>query len=776
MNSEHSLEWQFGGWPGLPPWLGWLLLFLVAAGGAALAVWFYRDTFRALTGRQRLIFAVLRCGFFFSLLLCLAGPARVEKLYDSNRDARPLAVVVDRSPSMSIAEPRGTTRLSYAVRVWKKVEADAIHSFPSLAYFRFSMGLEAAPDLESAVTGSNSGAETHLYDSLEQALKDAPAGGYGGIVCLTDGLDTTDATSDQLAARALQNHTPLYFAVGQNQLLPHDSLLVRELAVPGQVLRKSRFTATVLVEAHSTRERDVPVSLWQENQSIAQTSLRLLPGNNLIPWAVPVDAGEPGLVHLDCRLGDGADQETTAAVVPVVGQDKVQILFYQGTLDWGFRFINSALQGDPSFALTGLFNPNLNMTQVTGGSPASVLTAMPDKGEDLQPFQIVVLSNVFGDELSPAQQTALVNYVNGGGGLLFLVSDNQMAQTFSGTVLESVLPVVFEAPPVVQSHDQSVQQFQDLMQSIGGSNASQETEFVSDAEQQPGPDPLVKYALPPNLKRPEIANLFSPGPGGTIQNVPEFEHYARVHRVKAGGEVLAVHPEDKNAANEPRALLVTQRFGQGRVTALLTDALWRWRLSLPSTSHDPEVFWQQLFLALAHLESNQTGLRFGLQPFFSSLGQVCSFRLDGAHGANAPTFTAISPGGQLQPLSAQSGSEDGSWSFQFSPNAPGTWRIRARDGRGSVMETLLRVSSASHTAELSGLPPDTDGLRKLAESTGGALLNDGVPDNWSASNAPDLTTLVSRHSQPLWNNWVVLLIGLGFYATELIWRRSAKLL
>jgi hypothetical protein len=92
------------------------------------------------------------------------------------------------------------------------------------------------------------------------------------------------------------------------------------------------------------------------------------------------------------------------------------------------------------------------------------------------------------------------------------------------------------------------------------------------------------------------------------------------------------------------------------------------------------------------------------------------------------------------------------------------------------METLVRVSNASHKDELSGLPPDTEGLRKLAESTGGSLLNDGVPEDWSASKPHNQTTLLSKHAHPLWNNWVLLLIGLGFYVTELIWRRRAKLL
>jgi len=740
-----------------------------------LAFQFYRQTLRALTWRQRAIFATLRCGFLLCLLLCLAGPAHVERVYDADQDARPLAVIVDRSASMNVADSVGTTRLSHALRVWKKVETDAIRSFPSLRYFHFSTSLVTASDLENAMTSPDPGTDTHLYDSLNQALKDSPSGGYGGIVCLTDGLDTTESTPEELSARALQNHSPLYFAVGQNQQAARETLLVREMQVPGRALRKSRFTTTVLIEAHTTHERDVPISLWMENQQIAQTSLHLHAGNNLIPWLVPIDSGEPGLLHLECRLGDGAEQETTVAAIPVVASDQIHVLFYQGTLDWSFRFIDNALQGDPSFVLTGLFNPSLNLTQMVSSSAQPALSEMPGAADALQPYQIVVLSNVFGNELSTAQQTALLDYVQGGGGLLFLVSDTAMARTFSGTALESVLPVIFEAPPKKESHDDSVQQFQDMMRSIGGVNASREEDFASDSEAQSGISPFHNFALPSDSKRSGIANLFSPGANGTIQNTPQFSSYAHVHGVKAGGQVLAIHPQDKTDANDPRALLVTQRFGQGQVTALLTDALWRWRLSLPSTSHDPEVFWQQLFLALSH-KSGTAGLRFAIQPFYASLGQTCAFRLEGVHGKDAPALTAISPGGQSQVLTGQPGPQPDSWLFQLNSNQPGTWRVRAQDQSGALMETLVRVSNASHTAELSGLPSDIEGLRKLAESTGGSLLNEGAPDDWSSSRTHDQAALVSKHSRPLWNNWLVLLIGLGLYVTELLWRRQAKLL
>ncbi len=205
-----------------------------------------------------------------------------------------------------------------------------------------------------------------------------------------------------------------------------------------------------------------------------------------------------------------------------------------------------------------------------------------------------------------------------------------------------------------------------------------------------------------------------------LQNMPQFSTYAHVHGIKAGGEVLAVHPDAKGSDNQPRALLVTQRFGHGQVTALLTDALWRWRLSLPSTSHDPEIFWQQLFHALASEQDQHGSLRFTEQPFAASLNQTADFKLNGARRQQllrpSPSFR---PSGTLQHIDVQRDDTGDSWTFRFKPDTAGQWRVRAVDGRGAQMETMLSVAVTAHGDELSGLPPDVDGLRTLAAATGG---------------------------------------------------------
>lgn len=769
MNTQHALEWQFGGWTGFPPWLGWTVLLSIAAICVGLAVWLYRDTLQTLTTRQRVVFILLRSGFFLALFTCLADPARVEKTFDTGNDPRPLVVVIDHSASMTTPDSGGLSRLTSAVRAWKQVETPAIRSFASLRYFSFSSDLTPADDLDEAVTRADPGTSTALFTSLDKALQSAPSDGYGGIVCLTDGLDTTQATSDQLISRAVQGHTPLYFAVGENRQNVQESLIVRETSTPGQVLRKSQWNVTALIEAHSTQERDVPMVLLQDDHPLAQTTLHLRLGANLIPWSVPVHSDEPAMMHLTWKLGDGAEQETVAATVRVVATNQVNVLFYQGTLDWGFRFINSALREDSNFTVTALLNPDLNLTQVVTAGPTPALTALPNSADALQTYQIIVLANAYASQMSDPQQKALSDYVSRGGGLLFLVSDTTMAQTFAHTTLEAMLPVAFDPAPPPDQEDGAMAAFQNKMHQVGGTNVGNETDFAANAGPKSGLNPLKGFALPAETAQKELAKLFGNASGGT--ELPKFTSYAHAASLKAGAEVFAVHPDDKTGANQPRPLLVTQRFGQGQVTALLTDALWRWKLSLPSTSHAPENFWQQLFLALAGPGGT---MHFGEQPYFASLGEQTLFRIEGALGQ--PAVTLVAPNASTKTLNPQPGTLPGQWTFQVSPDQPGKWRVQVQAAGGSEIETLLRVSNVSHAIELSGLPPDVEGLRKLAQATGGGLLNDGTPDTWTGKAITPDTAVVSEQVRPLWNSWPVLLLALSFYAVELIWRRRAGLL
>ena len=317
-------EWQFGGWlQALPKPVAWGALGAVAFLGFVFIVFSYSHTLRELSRARRWVLTGFRALILLAVLLCLANPGRVDRPADKGADKRMLAVLIDRSGSMNAQDNRSETRLGNAVRIWKQHEYDVKQGFDGVDYYRFSTKVEKSDGLDDALQAPDAGAETHLYQALDQMLDLSP----GGIACLTDGLDTTGAKMDDLVARAQRQGVPIYFVAGSNRTRPGGLLAIREITMPSQVLRHTQFKAGVALEIASPKEAEVPVELWNKNEMIASVKLKVHAGWSVLPWSVPVSAKEPGPMQLEFRVGEGAKQEVAAATTQVVDKTKLEVLY-----------------------------------------------------------------------------------------------------------------------------------------------------------------------------------------------------------------------------------------------------------------------------------------------------------------------------------------------------------------------------------------------------------------------------------------------------------------
>ncbi len=756
-----AMEWHFGGWlHGLPPAVAWGLLGLIAVLGLASIALSYQRTLRKLPVGARWGLTALRTALLAGILICLANPVRIEKKSNEKEPARKLAVLVDRSASMDAIDNRRETRLGNALRAWRQHGDEAKEKFDQVEYFRFSKTTEAFPTLEAAASEGTPGEETHLFDAIERTLADAPA----AIVCLTDGLDTTQKDPAQLTALAQRSGVPLYFVAANNRARPGEFLNIKEIKSPSQVLRQTRFPAGVIVEAVASRDGEVPVELWNGDRKLAETSLKVRTGWNSLPWTVEVAAEEIGPMPLEFRVGRTDRQEYSASTTRVIDKTTVDILYYQGALQWGYRFLLAALQSDPSFKMASILNPALGMKMTAPAEGHAVLNDLPDDAADLKSYQIVVLAHVFADQLSARQQQALIEYVRNGGGILFITPDSDASQDFAGTSIEEMLPVVFERRTQVSLDDAAARAFQNRMQSIGGANSREETAFAINAINRQEVEPLTPFAA---LRSSSRAKLFAPGPGA-----PQFSEYARVLCAKPGAEVIAVHPRDRSSNGTPRVLIARQQFGQGFAAVMTTDLLWRWKLSLPSSARTVETFWQQFMLSLAPSAPGQ-GLRVVRLGDSASTSRSVTVRVEGADHGEAPKISAVTPKGVSLPLVPRGSNTKGAWDASFTPDQEGRWEVVAENASGDKARISLPVSKQSRTVETVNTPADIEGMRRIAEATGGALIDKEA----SAFPAPpgDVTSDLKK-TRPLWDESSMILLLLGFYATELVTRRWYRLL
>jgi hypothetical protein len=764
------VEWQFGGWlRGLSPGNAWAIVAVAAVAGLAVVVWLYRRTLRQLSPATRNTLTTFRAAIVLLLLLCIANPVRVEKAKTVEAGKKTLAVVVDRSASMSQPDYRRMTRLADAVRVWQQHGGEAAAAFSEIKYYRFATELAPAASLDDAVVAAEPGPETHLYAALQQALGTNPS----AIVCLTDGLDTTGKANDELANEALRLNVPLYFVAGMNRLTPaHASEVsrLREIKVPAKVLRQTQFSASAVFEVASPKEAQLPVELWRGDQKLAATRLPVRPGLNTLPWTVPVNSGEAGILPLEFRLGSGATAQSASRTVQVANETTVNVLYYQGALQWGFRFLRNALEGDPSFHLTAILNPALGVKLYVQAADQDTLPDLPDDVNVLKHFQIVVLAHVFADQLTGRQQQALTDYVSGGGSVLFISPDTEATRAFSGTALEQMLPVVFKSPSGATPDSTAAAEFQQQMRAIGGSEPDNETVFADQSIRRQTIPPLTPFVPGPDTAG---AKLFLPG-----TEAPQFSTFAQVEKVKPGADIIAVAPASPAYGMDPLPVLVArQRFGDGFAAAMNTDLLWRWKLSLPSTSRAAETFWQQFMLSLVG-NSTVTGLQLIIETGAPETHRSVHLEIDAA-ADTVPVVEVKSPHGVVQRLTPTRSTDTNgpAWLASFIPDEDGSWLAQASTPDGSVASSSILVAShaqARLTLEMMNLPPDVDGLRRLAESTGGAMIGESPVFQTSPLVAGGLQKI--GMARPLWDTrWLAGLL-LGLYAIELIVRRMFRLL
>jgi hypothetical protein len=758
-----GIEWHFGGWlESLPPALAWGILGGLGLAGLGMIAFSYRHTLRDLPLAARGMLTAMRVALLLAILLCLANPQRVERR-PADETPRTLAVLVDRSASMNAADNRNETPLGNVLKTWKPHADVAGRSFEKLAYYRFGTGLDKAASLETAATAATPDAETHLYSALEKALDDAPA----AIVCLTDGLDTSAAEPAGLIARAQRQGVPLFFVPAQNRGRREGFVTIREVKTPSRVLRQSQFPASIAVEVAAAKDGQLPIEVWSGPRKLAATSLAVRAGSNVLPWSTTLQADEPGLMPLEFRVGGPADPEISASTTRVIPKATVDVLYYQGALLWGYRFFLSALRDDPSFQVSSILNPGLGIRMTAGADdgPAPMLE-LPDRAEDLEPFQIVVLANVFADQLSAAQQQALVDYAKRGGGILFITPDAESSRQFAGTSIEKLLPIVFEAPLDESSPSVADLQFQERMAAAGGADSQEESDFAAAVRQRQEIRPLKPFAPPADAP---ATTPFRPGP-----EAPQFCEYVPVQAAKPGAQVLAIHPNDRAADGMPRILFAHQRYGAGFVAALTTDLLWRWKLSLPSESRAAETFWQQLMLSLAPPFSGN-GLRVFRVGDPPSVAKPVTIRVEGP-ASDPPRGFASDPAGARLPLDFREvpGAEPAAWEARFAPDRPGRWEVTAETEAGDMARMTLAVTVETRNAETANLPPDLPAMRGMAEATGGSVIG-REPVAFPPPQTSDRSGPLA-HARPLWNSPWIIAVLLGLYGLELLIRRGFRLL
>jgi uncharacterized membrane protein len=567
--NEGDLLW-LGEWS--PTWL----VILALVGVAVIAISAY--DLRTLAPFRRWTLVSLRGAVYGLAVILLLEPAiDLKKVSKVKND---VAVLVDTSRTMSLKTDEGPTRYSRVQDTLDRVEklADEVASEHNLHFYRFDSEPEST-GLESLKTHAPEGASTDLTGALSHISEEFGPEELGGIVIISDGIDTGAIGRRVTRGEKLDQRTRELLDeldVPINTLSAADSDGIKDVAVARVrhddfAFVHNKTSVEVELQVVGMGDTSFPVSLRREGDLVQTRKVDVEPGKTRYEIDfefVPKKLGkEIYSVETPEFSGEALHKNNVSYFLQNVIRDKIRVLQVVGRPSWDERFLRRFMKKNSNVDLISFFilRTNSNVQVV----PPDELSLIPFPTRELfeselGSFDVVIFQNFnFGPYDMDRYLDSIASYVRDGGAFAMLGGNLSFASGgYSGTPIEDILPVQL---PRTEARKEVIDT----------------DHFRPDLTDAGRRHPITQMAFDPQSNRKIWKSL------------PKLRGTNVVHRAKSVATVLARHPTVRRGGT-PMPVLTVSEKGDGRVMALTSDSTWRWgfsHLGQGGTPREYQMFW-----------------------------------------------------------------------------------------------------------------------------------------------------------------------------------------
>lgn len=737
----------------LSSWPAWLLpvLIVAAASGLALLIRFrLRRAAPKIVDWRAIAVWGMQSALIALLLFLLWQPAILISELNSQQNI--IAVVVDDSRSMAIADSTGKSRESAALAVLEGGLLAGLRKRFQTRIYRLGSQLTpvTAPQTITPVESA-----THLSDGLEQLATTTTDLPIGAIVLLSDGSENSSGMGGSGisldALQALGNRRLPVHTIGFGNTEARHDVELEDVSLAASASANARVAATVSLMQQGYSGQKATLSVHDQDKTLAQREITLSPDGRIQtePLFFPVGAaGARSLTFTVEPLPGEENGKNNAMTRPIVVSDaKRRILYIEGEPRWEYKFIRRAEDDDPTVQVVSMLRTSENKIYRQGISdPTELAEGFPSRAEDLFGYSGIIIGSVAADYFTPLQQEMLREYVDRrGGGILFLggreaLSDGGWAASSLNELLPTFLP----------SGNHNFHRNSATVELTAEGVDSPITRLLDDPEQNAARWKKLTY----------LADYEDPG------------------SPKPGATVLA----EMNAGHRKLPLLITQSYGHGRTAILATGGTWRWQMSeaLGDPSHD--LFWQQLLRWLVAQSPGPVSASMPSRILMDQgrvqiAAQVRDRQFQPAAAAHVTAHIAGPDGLSETVVLTHSSDTPGDYQTDWTAEKPGTYLAEViaepsgnpSDPLGRDVLTFQRDDGAAenfHTEQNRRL------LEQLAAETGGSY--------WSSSDLNSLPLDISyseagisvRTTKELWDMPVNFLLLLALPTAEWLLRRK----
>ncbi len=740
----------------LGSWPAWLLVVLIAAAGGGLALLIrrrLRDAAPKMQSWRAWVIWGLQSTLLALILFLLWEPAMSVSELSSQQNI--IAVVVDDSRSMSIADSDGKTREAAALAALEGgLLAELRRRFQTRIY-RLGSQLTRVHDLAAPQPIAPVEPATHIGNGLKQLSTETADLPVGAVLLLSDGGENTAVAGGSGisldAVQALRNRRLPVHTIGFGaEELAHD-VEIEDVSVAARVTANARVATTITLMQRGYAGQKATLTVRNGDKTLAAREIELAPNGRLQTEELFFPIGAAGAKRLTFGVEPIAGEENLAnntVTRPILVSDaKRRILYVEGEPRWEYKFIRRAEEDDPTMQVVSMLRTSENKIYRQGISdPSELAEGFPARPEDLFGYSGIIIGSVAADYFKPLQQELLREYVDRrGGGILFLggreaLSDGGWAASSLNDLLPTFLPAgnhnFHRNPATVELTSAGIE--------------SPITRLLDDKEKNAERWRKLTYLA-------DYEDAGSPKPGATV--------LAEMH-----------------VGRRSLPLLVTQSYGSGRTAILATGGTWRWQMSeaLGDPSHD--LFWQQL---LRWLVAESPGPVMASMPqrllmdegHVQLTAQVRDQEFQPAADAHVAAHIVGPAGVNAMVEMTPSEEAPGLYQAEWTAEEPGAYlaEITAESAGatpqplGSDVLTFQRedgVAENFHTEQNRAL------LEQLSAETGGRY--------WKLSELKNLPRDISyseagisvRSAKELWDMPIVFLLLLGLPITEWLLRRK----
>ncbi len=735
----------------LGSWPAWLLPALIVIISVGLAFLIRRNLRNAAPNlRNWRAWAIwgMQSALIALILTLLWQPAMVVSELSSQQNI--IAIVIDDSRSMAIADSEGKTREAAAVNALENGILKSLNMRFQTRVYTLGASLARTDALPSI---SPHEPATHLSEGLKQLATDTADLPIGAVLLLSDGGENTaglgGAGVGPEALEALRDRRLPVHTIGFGNLQRTHDVEIEDVSLPARATANARIaTALSLMQRGYTGQKAM-LTVRDGQKTIAVRQILLGTEGRLQTESLFLPAGDAGAKRLTFSIDPLSGEENlanNAVTRPLLVSDaKRRILYIEGEPRWEYKFIRRAEDDDPTVQIVSMLRTSENKIYRQGISdPSELADGFPSRPEDLFGYSGIIIGSVAADYFTPLQQELLREYVDRrGGGILFLGGRESLSDGgWAASDLAELLPVF------LPSGNHNFHRNPATVELTAEGIDSPVTRLLDDPDKNAARWKKLTY----------LADYEDPG------------------APKPGAVVLA----SMNAGHRKLPLLITQNYGHGRTAILATGGTWRWQMSEPLGDPSHDLFWQQLLRWLVAQSPGPVTVQMPARLLMDQghagfAAQVRSRQFQPA--ADAHVIVHIVGPENLSAMFDLTPSQDtpGLYTAEWTAEKPGAYlaevTAESADGEplGNDVVTFERedgIAENFHTEQNRPL------LEQLSAETGGRY--------WKSNDLKSLPRDITyseagisvRNTHELWNMPVVFLLLLALPLTEWLLRRK----